>query len=110
GLTTPQALSSPAERAIIGQTTAAVYLPEGEVPATERAELLDALLALDIWPSSYDGGPESAAALKNLTSELIGRFCVAAERATRGTYPGRPLSRYDADLVVPRRQRLECAL
>jgi dGTPase len=110
GLITSKALSSPAERAIIGQTTAATYLPDGEVPAAELAELLDALLALDIWPSSYDGGPESAAALKNLTSELIGSFCVAAQRATRAAYPGRPLSRYDADLIVPRRQRLECAL
>jgi dGTPase len=110
GLITSKALSSPAERAIIGQTTAATYLPDGEVSDAELAELLDALLALDIWPSSYDGGPESAAALKNLTSELIGGFCVAAQLATRAAYPGRPLSRYGADLVVPRRQRLECAL
>jgi dGTPase len=70
------------------------------------------------------------AALKNLTSELIGRFCVAAQQATLAaasesaphsttdltspfshTSPiGHSFTRYAADLVVPRRQRLECAL
>ncbi|HEY6295930.1 MAG TPA: deoxyguanosinetriphosphate triphosphohydrolase, partial [Streptosporangiaceae bacterium] len=49
------------------------------------------------------------AALKNLTSELIGRFCVAAQQATLAA-ARRPLTRYAADLIVPRRQRLECAL
>ena len=71
--------------------------------------MFDALLALAVWPASYDGGPEALAALKNLTSELIGRFCVAAQQATLAAQP-RPLTRYAADLVVPRRQRLECAL
>jgi dGTPase len=48
--------------------------------------------------------------LKNLTSELIGRFCRAAEQATYDAYGRSPLTRYAADLVVPRAQRLECAL
>ena len=113
--------------------------------------------------------PGALAALKNLTSELVGRFCVAAQDATRaacgdadgrsrgpdglrsgqssvdlgsagpglavrsggqssvdlgsagrlagsgGPGPrardgGRKLTRYACDLVVPRTQRLECAL
>jgi dGTPase len=48
-----------------------------------------------------------------LTSELIGRFCRAAQEATLASGAGAKdgtLTRYDADLVVPRRQRLECAL
>jgi dGTPase len=62
-----------------------------------------------VWPGRFDGGADSAAAVKHLTSELIGRFCGAAEDATRP--PGAPpLTRYAADLTVPRRQRLECAL
>lgn len=125
GLITFENLKSPAERAQVSRTTATTYCDDG-VPEAELIEILDELLALDMWPDSYDGGPVTAAALKNLTSELIGRFCVAAQQATIAavrltpssttspsshTSPiGHSLSRYAADLVVPRRQRLECAL
>src|SRR5271165_7442081 len=125
GLITFENLKSPAERAQVSRTTATTYCDDG-VPEAELIEILDELLALDMWPDSYDGGPVTAAALKNLTSELIGRFCVAAQQATIAavrltpssttspsshTSPiGHSLSRYAADLIVPRRQRLECAL
>jgi len=110
GLITLKDLKSSAERAVVSQTTAATYCHD-DVPVAELAEVLESLLALDIWPVSYDGGPAAAAALKNLTSELIGRFCVAAQQATLARF-GRsgPLTRYAADLIVPRQQRLECAL
>ncbi|MFC5180872.1 deoxyguanosinetriphosphate triphosphohydrolase [Actinomadura harenae] len=68
------------------------------------------LLAEPYWPDRYDGSTRALAALKNLTSSLIGRFCVAAEEETRAAYGDRPLSRYAADLIVPRAQRLECAV
>jgi dGTPase len=47
---------------------------------------------------------------KRATSTLIGRFCAAAESATRQQFGEGPLRRYDADLVVPDRERAECAL
>ena len=118
GLITFKNLKSETERAEVSRTAIA-YCPGG-VTEAELTEILDALLALDIWPASYDGAPGTVAALKNLTSELIGRFCVAAQQAT--LYPdltspfshtspiGHSFTRYAADLVVPRRQRLECAL
>jgi dGTPase len=108
GLITFKNLQSPAERAAVSATTAATYCDD-DVPIEELVEVLDALLALDVWPAHYDGGPDTVAALKNLTSELIGRFCVAAQQATLAATPA-PLTRYAADLIVPRRQRLECAL
>ncbi len=115
GLITFKNLNSLTERAVVSQTTAGMYVHD-DVSVAELSEILGALLALDIWPDSYDGGPDTVAALKNLTSELIGRFCVAAQQATLAarcdsplTHP-RPLTRYAADLIVPRRQRLECAL
>jgi len=107
GLITVKNLKSDTERAEVSRTAIA-YCPGG-VTEAELTEILDALLALDVWPDSYDGGPESAAALKHVTSKLIGRFCVAAQDATLAAHP-RPLTRYAADLVVPRQQRLECAL
>jgi dGTPase len=142
GLITVKNLQSPTERAQVART-AIGYCP-GEETEAELTEVLEALLALDIWPPSYDGGPATVAALKNLTSELIGRFCVAAQQATltaatptattptsttpTSTTPtstrhldltspfshtspmGHSFTRYSADLVVPRQQRLECAL
>jgi dGTPase len=109
GLITFKNLNSLAERAVVSQTTASLYCDGVDVSVAELTEVLDALLALDVWPDSYDGGPDTVAALKNVTSELIGRFCVAAQDATLAAHPY-PLARYAADLIVPRPQRLECAL
>jgi dGTPase len=112
GLITIKSLQSSSERAVVVRTTAANYCTSGDVTLAELDEVLDSLLALEAWPSYYDGGPATVAALKNLTSELIGRFCIAAQQATlREAAPAvYNLTRYTADLIVPRRQRLECAL
>ena len=66
---------------------------------------LDAVLArlraVGSWPgASYDGSRSASAALKNLTSDLIGRFCGAVQQATFAASAG-PFVRYEADLVVP---------
>ncbi len=79
-----------------------------EVPAGELDSALDRLLSLPYWPASYDGSLRALARLKDATSQLIGRFCVSAEKATRARYGDRPLARFTADLVVPRGVRLEC--
>jgi dGTPase len=59
------------------------------------------LTALPWWMREYDGSRRSAAVLKDLTSQLIGRFCAAVELATRDRFGSGPLTRYAADLVVP---------
>jgi len=110
GLTRFSALADPGERKAISEVTADHYCAPGSVTLDELAEVFDDLLALPCWPDGFDGGPRSLAALKNLTSELIGRLCGAAHQATMDASGGRPITRYDADLQVPRRQRLECAL
>nr|WP_115727885.1 deoxyguanosinetriphosphate triphosphohydrolase [Actinomyces culturomici] len=75
-----------------------------------RADLenaLERLLALDVSIGGFDGSYASLARLKDLTSELIGRFCGAAVTATRVEFGAGALGRYRADLVVPPSTRAE---
>jgi dGTPase len=106
------------ERAVVAELTAATYCDPGSVTTGELSGVFAALLSQPCWPAAFDGGPVALAGLKNLTSELIGRFCEAAQDATLdgagesadGAGTAAPVTRYSADLVVPRQQRLECAL
>jgi dGTPase len=109
GLITLDQLRDPAERQQVAELAHAAYCPAGLADVAELCEVFDGLLRLSCWPARFDGGPGTTAAVKNLTSELIGRFCGAAQRATVAA-GSPPLSRYAADLEVPRRQRMECAL
>ena len=111
GHITVGALHGAAERAAVTELARTHYLPPGAATGAELEDTFAGLLGLPFWPASFDGGPASLAALKHLTSELIGRFCGSAQRATLAAADGRwPLTRYAAELVVPRRQRMECAL
>jgi len=111
GLITLAALRDPAEQKAVAALTADEYCAPGSATVDELCEVFAGLVALPCWPLAFDGGLESLAGLKNLTSELIGRFCSSSQAATLGARPpGVPLARYAADLVVPRQQRLECAL
>ncbi|WP_171161787.1 deoxyguanosinetriphosphate triphosphohydrolase [Streptomyces sp. I05A-00742] len=104
----PNVLSAEPERREIFAVAARRYAP-GADPA-ELAEALDRLLEQEWWPHGYDGSAVAQARLKDATSQLIGRFCLAAETATREAWgPGR-LTRYRAGLVVPHGTRLECAV
>ena len=76
----------------------------------ELAAALDRLVMLPYWPTKYDGSLVDLAALKNLTSQLIGRLCTAADQATRRVYGQGRLSRYEAELIVPREQQMEVAV
>ena len=107
GHVVPAALRSPEERAELF-LVAARYAPTAE--PDEFAEALDRLQAEEWWPRGYDGSARARAAIKDATSQLIGRFCTAAEQATRAEHGPGPLSRYRAGLVVPRGVRLECAV
>jgi dGTPase len=95
------------ERAALAALAATHYSDSG---SAELEEALSGMLAHPWWPRSYDGTASSGAALKHLTSTLIGRFCRAAEQATRAAHGQAPLGRYAADLVVPALVRAECAL
>jgi dGTPase len=84
------------------------YAPDAETD--ELVDRLTALQGLPCWPRGHEPGRRGLAALKTMTSQLIGRFCTATEQATHEAYGGGRLTRYAARLVVPRHTRLEVAL
>jgi dGTPase len=73
----------------------------------EAAAALERLQNLSCWPRYYDGTHRSLARLKDSTSQLIGRFVLAAEVETRKVHGEGPLQRYSADLEIPREQLIE---
>ena len=81
-----------------------------EATKEEAAAALTRLEALSCWPHYYDGSHRSLARLKDSTSQLIGRFVQSAEHETRRVYGDAPLSRYAANLEIPREQKIEVDL
>lgn len=104
----PEVLRSPEERDRVVRRCQDWYTPGTDPQALGAA--LDRLQALDCWVGSFDGSMRSLAAVKRMTSDLIGRFSGAAEEATRAVAGPGPLRRYDAALVVPEDVRLEVAV
>ncbi len=101
-------LKDPGERSAVWETVRGWYLPRAT--DLELDEALAALTAQGSWPAAaYDGTRGSMAALKNLTSDLIGRFCGSAQAATFAAYDA-PIARYHAELVVPRDTVTEIAV
>ena len=81
-----------------------------DITEAEMAKALSELQKLSCWPKYYDGTHRSLARLKDLASQLIGRFAQAAETSTQQVYGDGDLTRYNANLIVPREQRVEVAL
>ncbi|MGW2339894.1 deoxyguanosinetriphosphate triphosphohydrolase [Streptomyces sp. NPDC001661] len=105
----PNVLHAEPERADVFAVAIGRYVPEDTDPA-ELSAALDRLLDQEWWPHGYDGTAVAQARLKDATSQLIGRFCLAAEGATRARHGTGRLTRYAAELVVPRAARFECAV
>ena len=73
----------------------------------EAAAALARLQALSCWPITFDRTHRSLARLKDTTSQLIGRFVLAAESKTRLVHGDGPLTRYSAKLEIPREAAIE---
>jgi dGTPase len=82
----------------------------GEIDHDELIAAFDRLDSLDYWLASWSGSRVDLARLKNLTSQLIGRFAHEAVHATRHAYPRTSLIRFGADVVVPRETQAEIAV
>ncbi len=102
-------LEDPGRRAEVWQTVRDWYLPD--VLDAELDGALAQLRTMPTWPSGpFDGSRRAQAALKNLTSDLIGSFCASVQHATHDKYGTGALTRYDADLVVPQETSLAIAV
>ncbi len=95
------------ERHAVAERAAQHY---SEMAVDELADVYATLLGEPWWPRDFVGTARDLATLKTATSTLIGRFCRAAEEATRDRFGDEPLTRYAADLIVPRQERAEVAL
>jgi dGTPase len=94
--------------AAVGEAVRDWYLPGASDESLGAA--LDRLRSVEGWPTtSYDGSRRQQAALKNLTSDLIGRFCSAAQTATFAAGDG-PFLRHEAAVVVPSESAVEMAV
>ncbi|ANY05382.1 deoxyguanosinetriphosphate triphosphohydrolase [Pseudonocardia sp. HH130630-07] len=95
-------LSSPAERAALAGEAAVGFGADAGACAEAAARLdalpvVRALRGFDVRTAT--GG--DLVAMKRMTSELVGRFALAATDATLDTHGDAPLARHRADLVVP---------
>ncbi len=100
-------LNSVYEREAITALAGSAYTAAtpGEIEAA-----IDRLLALPFWPNGFDGSQRALAALKNLTSQLIGRFCGGAQALTREHFGDGLLTRYSAELMIPAELEAEVAV
>jgi dGTPase len=73
----------------------------------EAAAALTRLQQLSCWPINFDRSHRSLARLKDTASQLIGRFVLSAELETRKVHGDGPLTRYSANLEIPRDQTIE---
>ncbi|MCB2411330.1 deoxyguanosinetriphosphate triphosphohydrolase [Demequina sp. TTPB684] len=73
-------------------------------------ESLDRLRAQPWWMDTYDGSHRSLASLKDMTSQLIGRFLSSIADATRAEYGDGPFARHTAGLVIPEQTAAEILL
>ncbi|MFI6869127.1 deoxyguanosinetriphosphate triphosphohydrolase [Nocardia sp. NPDC050406] len=104
-----RALADPLEQSALAELGSAQHrsLSVGDlIAAAQRLSELPVVAAA----CDYDGSLAASVALKRLTSELVGRFATAAVEATREAWGGRQLSRYAADLEVPRIVAAEVAM
>ena len=102
------ALRSKSEMASVIAVTQKLYA--SDLDETELTEALARLLETGWIPKSHNGSRTDLAALKDMTSLLIGRFVQSVGLATRAKCGDGPLTRYAAGLVIPDDVRAECAV
>ena len=98
GATTPDKLAAGEDREEILALIASWY---GENDANALEAAFERLFTEESWPYGFDSSYRALAMMKDLTSDLIGRFISSVTRATRDVYGDGDLARYEANIVVP---------
>ncbi|EWT03413.1 deoxyguanosinetriphosphate triphosphohydrolase [Intrasporangium oryzae NRRL B-24470] len=104
----PRVLHSATDMSAVLDVAGRTYAPDLARDALGAA--LERLLASGVLPAAYDGSRGALAALKDMTSRLIGRFVLVVELATRERHGPGDLTRFGADLVIPDEARAECSV
>lgn len=104
----PAALRSEPEQQAVLRVARETYA--SDLAEDALAAALERLLSSGWVPGSHVGSRADLAALKDMTSRLIGRFVRTVEQSTRARHGEGPLTRYAADLVVPDDVRAETAV
>ncbi|WP_109473547.1 deoxyguanosinetriphosphate triphosphohydrolase [Ornithinimicrobium cavernae] len=108
GRVDPAALRSAREQQAVLDVARETYA--SDLSTDELGGALERLLGSGWVPESHDGSRADLAALKDMTSRLIGRFVRTVEQSTRARHGSGVLTRYAADLVVPDGVRAETAV
>lgn len=80
------------------------------IGADHLQQARESLLATDYWLTEFDGSYAARARLKDMTSQLIGRFASSVVSATLPENRSEGLGRYAADLVIPMETEAEILL
>ena len=104
----PLALDSEPEFKEVVKLAATEYAPEINEDNLNKA--LNSLIKQSWWVKSITATQVDMAALKNMTSHLIGKFTEEIEQATKAGNKAENFTRYNANLIVPLETKAQIAV
>jgi dGTPase len=104
----PSALSSTSEFNEVINLAKSEYA--SDIDSEQLSQSLNFLVNQNWWVKSFNATQVDMAALKNMTSHLIGKFTEEIEKATKLNNDAVNLTRYNANLFVPLETRSQIAV
>ena len=104
----PLALDSEPEFKEVVKLAATEYATEIDEDNLNKA--LNSLIKQSWWVKSFTATQVDMAALKNMTSHLIGKFTEEIEQATKSGNKAENFTRYNANLIVPLETKAQIAV
>jgi dGTPase len=104
----PLALDSEPEFKEVVKLAATEYATEIDEDNLNKA--LNSLIKQSWWVKSFTATQVDMAALKNMTSHLIGKFTEEIEQATKAGNKAENFTRYNANLIIPLETKAQIAV